>query len=286
VLITYNPDYKLLAHVVNSIVHQVRTLYIVDNTPNTVKHLEDFSAKNIQIVYLNENMGIAYAQNIGIKKSLENQANYIVLSDQDTLFPENCIENMLLAFQDNHMIAALGPLYKDTNSENSNDGFYKNETFFYKKFIPTRGKYEVAHLMASGTMLNTLYLNDIGLMDEQLFIDWVDLEWCWRATKKGYKIIGDSDIVITHQLGDTIKKIGSREVGLRNPIRHYYITRNAFHLALRCKSLSIIYRTTLFFRAFRYILAYPLLSTPHLTHLRYVLLGFWHGIIGKLGKLQ
>lgn len=286
VLITYNPDCKLLTHVLDSITHQVRTFYIIDNTPNKAKCLENLSVKNIQIIYLNENMGIAYAQNIGIKKSLENQADYILLSDQDTLYPENYIQNMLSSSQSNHMIAAFGPLYKDTNSESSNDGFYKNETLFYKKFIPSQGKYEVSHLMASGTILNTPYLNNIGLMDEALFIDWVDLEWCWRATAKGYTIIGDSNITITHQLGDKIKKIGSKEVGLRNPIRHYYITRNAFHLALRCKSLSMVYKTTLFFRAFRYIIAYPLLSTPHLTHLRYVLLGFWHGITGKLGKLQ
>lgn len=286
VLITYQPDCNLLKHVIDSIAHQVRTFYIVDNTPNKAKCLENLSLRNIEIIYLNDNKGIAYAQNIGIKKSLANHADYILLSDQDTVYPESYIQNMLLSFQDDHSVAAFGPLYKDTNSKNPNDGFYKNETFFYKKFIPRQGKYEVTHLMASGTILNTLHLTDIGLMNEDLFIDWVDLEWCWRATGKGYKIIGNSDIIITHRLGDKIKTIGSREVGLRSPIRHYYITRNAFYLALRSKNLNMLYKITLFFRAFRYIVGYPLLSTPHLIHLKYVLLGFWHGILGKLGKLQ
>ena len=34
------------------------------------------------------------------------------------------------------------------------------------------------------------------------------------------------------------------------------------------------------------IIGYPILAKPHLIHLKYVLLGFMHGITGKLGKLN
>jgi len=48
-------------------------------------------------------------------------------------------------------------------------------------------------------------------MNEDLFIDWVDFEWCWRARKKGYKIIGNANVVITHQLGDAAVTIGRKD---------------------------------------------------------------------------
>ena len=36
-------------------------------------------------------------------------------------------------------------------------------------------------------IINNNIILDVGLMDESLFIDWVDFEWCWRAKSKGYK---------------------------------------------------------------------------------------------------
>lgn len=180
----------------------------------------------------------------------------------------------------------MTPLFKDIVGNNENEGFISKGLIGFKKINPKNGLHEVFQTIASGKILNSKYLDDVGLMDENLFIDWVDLEWCWRAGKKGYKIIGNADVIITHQLGDEATNLGFREVNLRSPIRHYYITRNAFYLALNDKSLDLIHRITLFFKSFRYVVGFPILSKPHLKHLKYVLLGFWHGITGKLGKLD
>lgn len=286
VMVTYNPDQTLLANVVGSLAAQVNRCIVVDNSPYPNESLEYLPFPNLQIIPLGENTGIAYAQNIGIRKALENGADYILLSDQDTLFPANYVESMLASFPKNQPIATMAPLFKDINQRTANTGFIQNSLLGFKKIHPTEGLHDVLQTIASGLILNTHHLSDIGLMDEPLFIDWVDLEWCWRARSKGYKILGNADVTITHQLGDTATDIGFREVNLRSPLRHYYITRNAFHLALRCSHLSRIQRIVLFLKSFRYLIGYPVLSKPHLTHLRYVLLGFWHGIIGRLGKLQ
>lgn len=284
ILITYNPNIGLLENCIKSICNDVRNIYVLDNGSNNFEF--DKTIDNVKFIKLQENMGIAYAQNIGMKEALKNNAEYILLSDQDTVYPENYINNMLKTFSSNNDICAITPLFKDANGKKTNDGFYKKSFWFAKQFFPDSGNYEVFQTIASGKIIKTPCLNTIGLMDENLFIDWVDYEWCWRARKKGYKIIGNANVIIEHQLGDSSKDVGFREVNLRSPIRHYYITRNAFHLALRDKSLDILHRITLFFKSFRYIIGYPILSKPHLTHLKYVLLGFWHGITGKLGKLK
>ena len=286
-IVTYIPDMQLLTKAIASMVEQVRKIYIIDNTPMRVEALQKFKNEKIEIIYLDDNKGIAYAQNIGIKKSLENKSDFIVLSDQDTIYPENYVTNMLKIENTNfNKVIAFTPLFRDTVGNNENEGFITKSLFGFKKINPINSFHEVFQTIASGKILNTRYLDDIGLMDEDLFIDWVDLEWCWRADKKGYKIIGNADVVITHQLGDEATNLGFREVNLRSPIRHYYITRNAFYLALNDKSLDKLHKITLFFKAFRYIIGFPLLSKPHLKHLKYVLLGFWHGITKQLGKLD
>lgn len=284
IYVTYYANTELLSKSINSIVSQADKVIIVDNTPNKDEKLEIVRNDNLEIIYLEDNYGIAKAQNIGIKKALDENYDYVMLSDQDTIYPDNYVSEMLKCFSE-EKVAAAGPIFVDSHT-GKRQFFIVDGKYRFKKIYPDSGKYEVLQLIASGTMIKTTVLKDVGWMREDLFIYWVDMEWCWRAVKKGYKIIGNADVTIEHQLGDSSKDLGFREVILRSPMRHYYITRNAFHLALRDKSLDILHRITLFFKSFRYIIGYPLLSKPHLTHLKYVMLGFWHGIVGKLGKLE
>ena len=229
VFITYYPNVKLFEKAIKSIISQVRIAYIIDNTPEKCNHLEKLHEySNINITYLCDNKGIAYAQNIGIKKSIEGNADFIMLSDQHTIYPENYIKAMLSTFEGAKQVAAIAPLFKDENSRMHNSGIYKKGLFFYKLFYPKKGIFEIPQAIASGKIINTAHLSEIGLMKEDLFMDWIDFEWCWRATRKGYKIIGNANVVITHQLGEHAADIGFREVNLRSPVRHYYITRNAF----------------------------------------------------------
>ena len=285
VVVTYKPNVEILEKCVNSLVNQVDRLIIVDNTPGKCQLLENFrKMQNIEIVYLNDNYGVAYAQNVGIKKALEEGVDFVLLSDQDTIYPLDYVEKMLECFKDDR-VAAAGPLFYSIN-ERKTHPFIKKGILGFKKIYPKNGKHEVFQIISSGMVIKAEFLPNIGLMCEKLFIDWIDLEWCWRAVKKGYKIIGNADVIINHRLGNTSKSILYRSVTLRNPLRHYYITRNAFYLALRSDSLDFLHKLTLFFKSFRYIIGFTLISEPHFLNFIYTLKGFYHGIIGKLGKLD
>lgn len=285
VYVTYSADVPLLKKSIESIISQVDKAYIVDNTPNGDPLLSELESDKVEVIFLNDNLGIAYAQNVGIKKSIDEGVDYVMLSDQDTVYPDDYVENMLPVFTGKEDIAAVAPRFNDAVKESA-DGFIEVKPWVFKQFYPTSGLHDVMQVIASGKILNTKLLSKIGLMDEDLFIDWVDLEWCWRARKHGFKIIGNADVTIEHQLGDESKDIGYREVNLRSHMRHYYITRNAFHLALHNNSLGLSHRITLFFKSFRYVFGFPILAKPHLKHLKYVMLGFFHGLIGKQGKLN
>lgn len=285
VLVTYKPDMSILEKSIDSLKNQLDKLIVIDNTPGKCENLENLKkVPNIEILYLGDNYGIAYAQNVGIKKALEEKADYILLSDQDTVYPADFIEKMLECFKE-EKVAAAGSLYLDEVTGKIKP-FVKKSLIGFKKIYPDSGKHQVLQLISSGTIINTKYLPDIGLMMEDLFIDWVDLEWCWRAIKKGYKIIGNADVVIKHRLGDNVKNIGFKISNQRSPLRHYYITRNSFYLALRSNSLDILHKITLFLKSFRYILGYSIFMEPHIKNLKYTLKGFYHGLIGRLGKLN
>jgi rhamnosyltransferase len=280
IIVTYFPEKDCLFKLVTVLSGQVDQIILVDNTPGSQKN--KFSAffsefKNLKIFELKQNKGIAFAQNLGLKFCLNSNFDFAMLCDQDTIFPQNYVARMLCSLdgiQNKDAIAALVPSVLNVNQlkkSTTNCAEAKKEVF------------EVESGMASGKIINLRLINKIGLMKDSLFMDWVDYEWSWRARAKGYKILRNKAVVIEHSLGDFSKNIGFREVGLRNHIRHYYITRNAIFLALRCESITFKKRLILFFKSLKYIVGYTILSEKHLTNLSFTFLGFLHGFVGKMG---
>lgn len=289
VLVTYNPDLKDVTMCINSLLGMVSYIWVVDNcsqnydVPESIGSISD----QIKMVRLSNNMGIAHAQNVGINMALDSGADYIVLSDQDTTYPKSFVEKMLPVFELNQdKIVAVAPLFHDVVSGNRNEGFIEVSKFGFSRFFPESGTHEILQSIASGLIIKASKISEVGLMDEALFIDWVDLEWCWRVRSKGYSIIGCSEVVIQHNLGDKSTSLGTKTVNLRSPLRHYYITRNAFYLSIHCEYINRWQKITLFSKGLRYVLGYPLLSEPRWLNFKMTCLGMFHGINAKLGRYE
>jgi rhamnosyltransferase len=228
VIITYNPNLMQLRKTIDSLIKQLDHIIIIDNG-NTLFYsmLQD----DCTFVNLEKNYGIAYAQNRGIEKAQELGAKFIVLSDQDTIYPEGYIKSNLLVYKSlqDHDIAALVPVFYDVGKKLKSPIMITKFSFTYdysKIYAKT------AQAISSGSFLITNPLNDIGLMNEKLFIDYVDFEWCWRATKMGYRIVTIPNLIIEHHLGDKVIRIGKKRIFIENDMRYYYIIRNGIYLAV------------------------------------------------------
>jgi rhamnosyltransferase len=95
---------------------------------------------------------------------------------------------------------------------------------------------ECDFLISSGMLIPVDVLSVVGGMEEALFIDHVDTEWCLRASDKGYACFGVGDAWMEHQLGtgSRIVWLGRwRRVPLHPPERCYFIARNGVKLLQR-----------------------------------------------------
>jgi len=194
---------------------------------------------------------------------------------------------MLPAFtENNNSIAAVAPLFHDAVGNKKNEGFILLSKFGYSFIFPDNGYYEINQAIASGLIIKSATLRDIGLMNDALFIDWVDFEWCWRAISKGYRIIGNANILIEHNLGDEQVHIAHKSMTVRAPLRHYYIVRNAFYLACYSPYLDFQHRLNLFYRGLFHVAAYSILAKPRFENFKITLLGFYHGVTQRLGRLD
>ncbi|ABK14752.1 glycosyl transferase, family 2 [Methanothrix thermoacetophila PT] len=291
IIVTYKPNVRVLIKTIYSLKDQVYKIIIVDNTEDGFNFQQILTANNykIKIIKLWNNYGIGKAQNIGIKIAIDEGAEYIMLSDQDTEYPPNYIENMIKAIGDlsynNSQIAAIGPSYEDLNKDGRRGYFVIFNSFFIKRIYAKEGCLPVSQLLATGMIIPVKILKSVGYMREDLFIDWVDMEWCWKARSMGYQIFGNANVVVKHVLGDKSVKVGPKYFNLRSPSRHYYMIRNGLYLALNSSYINWQMKLRLLISMFCRVLFYAILSKPHSTHLKYCLLGIYHGFIGRLGKL-
>lgn len=296
VLVTYHPNPDTLAKALRSLCPQVDHVHIVDNTPSgsadsaIAEALDSAGQANATVRKLGSNRGIGYAQNFGIKCAQERGCEFVMLSDQDTVFPSDCVKVLLGAIerleQQGAKIAAIGPSYVDSHLSDQRPYFLGFERGWTSKVQQDSGCVEVSGVIASGKLIRLSTLQEIGLMNEDLFIDWVDFEWCWRAIASGYKIIGCFDTVIEHQLGDGLVRIGRHCFSVRTPTRSYYIARNGIFLALRSRVLPAAAARAVAYRTIIWSIFACLFIRPHLDHAVHVLRGILHGLAGYLGPIN
>lgn len=234
VIVTFNPEENRLNKLVSLLIDSQVTVVIVDNNSQKNFFLEE--QKYFFKYSLNENLGIAYAQNIGIKKSIELGASHILFFDQDSHISDHFVDNLmsdyLKIYATHEKIAAIGPRFIDENK-----GFYFPALRFNKHGLIDKisvenisTPIEVSFLISSGTLISVEALKDIGLMKEEFFIDFVDTEWCFRAISLGYKIYMSEQAVMKHSIGDDTLKIYNFNIPVHSGFRRYYRVRNLFFM--------------------------------------------------------
>lgn len=275
IIICYKTTEQDIKKTLSSIYNQVESVIIVNN--DSTKY--DYSMyKNVINIILGDNYGIAYAQNIGIKKAIEMDSDYILLSDQDTIYPENYIESFYPYIEQNKA-SMYCPVFFDTISKSYAPVVLKKLIPIYNICEPTY----VEQAIASGSIINLNCLNNVGLMNEALFIDYVDHEFCWRLISKGYKILTIPSIVITHSLGKCQKTILNKKITIWSDIRYYYLIRNSIYLSFYCKHIDFKDRIKLQFSAFTYSRTYFLLK-HNLKSIALIIKAIFDGLFKKLGR--
>lgn len=204
---------------------------VIDNTES---NNNIFSSKIITIINKNEN-GIAGAQNIGIKYIVDKlyYIKYVIFFDQDSRvdkeYPIRIVTEYERIAKTRSNLALLGPtvVHIDSNEE------YKS--VIHKDKEDKNGFVEKREIISSGACTPIKFIKAIGGMDNTLFIDFVDFEWCWRAEKKDYQCGITKNVIIHHQVGNKeLKFPGGYRVILSSPFRYFYQYRNYLLLSRRC----------------------------------------------------
>ena len=239
VVITYQPDGDCRA-LIDSLMRQCAGVIVLDNgsEPATVARLREVCGDTgAEFIAIPQNIGIAAAQNWGVERARELGATHVLLSDDDSLPPQDMVARLLAPFERDEPIAAVGPLPSE-DKPGGDQLVYQDRGWSPKRATAAEldtDLLDVPFLIASGCLISLAALDVVGGMDESLFIDHVDLEWGVRARRAGYSLYCAPRVGLRHSLGDETVKLPGRDqpVHVHSPVRNYYILRNTLLLIRR-----------------------------------------------------
>lgn len=281
---TFGPDDSVVTRA-RGHATQLDHLIVVDDGSPDASALDALIGSQFDVIKLPVNSGIAAALNVGIRRALELEADYVLNLDQDSVLAENYVASLVATFNAAGQPTRLGAVLTDcVNGKPSIPPIFSPEGFGL-----------VDEGIQSGMLVSADCLRDVGMMEERLFIDCVDIEFCLRVRDHGWRIAVAPGSNIIHSLG---RQEPLRPFGLQRyidgvpatyqyhpPFRQYYITRNNIDLVLRNAqqrprwALSVIKREV----GPHFDL---LTSGPHRTkHALAMTVGVWHGLIRRRGKI-
>ncbi len=296
IIVTYHPNVENLKRLLDCLVSQVDCVVVVDNgsSQSVLDWIVAYHAISpIALIPLHENKGIAAAQNVGINYAREQRAAYVILFDQDSEPTVGMVKKLLSNAQvleaEGVRVGIVAPVYKSAESSLLS-GVVRLGWFGFKRAFCEAGSevLEADFLIASGSLIPMRTLDTVGNMDESLFIDHVDTEWCFRARAKGFRLFGVCEAVMTHALGNRRSRVWFlrwRTVSHHSPFRYYYIFRNSVRLQRRAY-MPLQWKIADFFRCLRSVVFFGVFADERLACLRMMGRGLRDGLKDVGGRLD
>lgn len=279
VIVTYNSNIEKLSSIFKALTGEIELL-VSDNSTSTelsqkIKKLCEECG--VGYVSMKGNVGIAKAQNEGIKMALHMGFEDILLLDDDSLPHENMVE---ILFKTRELITSqYGQLPVICANPCDADG---HSLAKYGKKIAD-SVFICRDITSSGTLLNKTHFDIAGLHEERLFIDCVDFEWGWRAKSKKILIILAQNAILGHELGTGKVDLINARSG--SPVRHYYQFRNILFMCTR-KYTPFSWKVSQILKLLvKYFILIPFCFDEKSLRLKYASLGVRDFLLGRYGSI-
>lgn len=228
-----------------------------DPVPNWVKKYP-----NATFIRSEKNLGFAGGNNLAIGRA---NGSYLFLINNDAEVTENAIAELSRTLDKDPQIGIVSPKILYYNSSVIQYAGYTPLNYVTGRnkcigqFQVDKGQFDntggpTAYAHGAAMMVRREAVDAAGLMAENFFLYYEELDWCERIKKKGYTIWVQPHAVIYHK--------ESMSVGKQSSLKEYYMTRNRM-LLVRKHAASFNY----FFFLFYFILiAFPVAIFRHLKN--------------------
>jgi len=287
VLVAYHPDSGVEERLMAA-ARQVHKLLIVDNTP--VQHrLYDFERMaeripNARVLPNGDNIGLGAAYNLGFHEAARYGYRWVLTLDQDTLLQED--------FGDVIRRRLTDAQYRDSRARPIGviGANFVNSATPVLQTSASAGLREVDAVISSGSITSVDCWRSIGGYRADFFIDYVDIEFCLRASECGYGVVLVTDVLMIHGMGHTSENalfgVYRRMSSNYPPFRHYFIMRNFVATAREHGRSNLGWLVAELGRRARFTLLSLLMEDGRLSMAKATLKGLVDGLRGRMGLIR
>lgn len=217
VVVLYNPTADEISNI-NTYANKVDFVSIIDNSCNDnsemIKRLLQ-SLNNVTYTYNHENIGLCKALNQGVRKAIDAGCEWTAVFDADSKLKTDIFQvykETIQNYNDIENVAVLAPQHYFDRS-------VKKKYYGCKK---------VKWAMTSGWLINNAIFEKLNGFFEPLFVDGLDMDYCYLAAERGYKVIECGEAIIDHKPAISKQfKLGPITItlGVASPYRYYLQAR-------------------------------------------------------------
>lgn len=232
IITAYKPDHEALNRLCDELDGTGLDVIVYDNSEESTA---TYRPSNPNVILLqngeNEGLGVAFNKSIiSARRNFPDVEAYLFF-DQDSIVERSQVVRLIerwTALASEFSIGIIGGRPVDGNGREyrvtlSGD---LDEVNKISEFV-----------ISSFSLMPDEIVREIGEFDEELFIDLVDSDYCFRLRKLGYLCVIADDITFTHQVGlERMSLVGVRSFSISAPFRNYYQVRNIILVGKKCGS--------------------------------------------------
>ncbi|MCS5691396.1 glycosyltransferase [Cyanobium sp. FGCU-6] len=197
---------------------------LVDNNTVPDRRLATLEGEGCDVIVNANRGGLAGGFNAGIRRLIGSGACWISLLDQDSSVDPAALARLPEAWERvPNRLLLVGPAIWDRGS-----GRRHGEASLRPGPL-AGGPYQATRLLiSSGSTFRAGDWSVLGGFHEELFIDFLDHAWSFRAGSRGFLLLQDERVVLWQRFGAHHPNPLCRRLGMQlySPRRHYYGLRN------------------------------------------------------------
>lgn len=207
------------------------------STNDSVEQLSARLPEDVIFLPHRENLGFSASNNLGIRRALEDGVEWVLLLNNDTVCAPDMLETLLAQTPEN-AVSCPKMLFLDEPDRiwfaggrlNPRTGHVRHLGGHAKDGPEVSRRQPVNFITFCCVLLPRQVVEQVGFLNEELFMYCEDVEYCIRLADAGVKMWYLPDARLWHRAGGSISGM----------LAVYYITRNT--LSLRCRGRSRAYR--------------------------------------------
>lgn len=199
----------------NQTYQNFKIVIIDDGSTDGTANMLEKEFPEVHVIKGDGNFWWTKATNLGVKYALENNADYVLTLNNDTIATEDFLEKMIY-WAERTSNALLGAFALDAETKKP---VYGGEIINWKwansKFLldilpkeQWHGPHEVTHFPGRGLLIPAFVFHNIGLFDEKHFPHYAaDYDFTHRAIRAGFKVYCNYDaklLIYPKEGGDII----------------------------------------------------------------------------------